>query len=151
MHKYQFKTQEFGVVDNEFHLLRNGFNYKRIKFSEINLIEIERGKEVNNWIIIFLLGLILVIPGIYVLINISRVFLYDDYTARQMWGILMLLFMPVVGGYFIYSSLQMTTVLRIYYNGNLSKRFTLRALVKNGDIENFKRFIRENKTCVVIS
>lgn len=144
MQRYQFKTQQFGITGDEIHLLRNGFNYEQIKFSEINTIVIEEGREINNWLLILLLGIVLVIPGIYVLVNIGNVWNYENYKARQMWGILMLLLMPVTGGYFIFNALQMSVIFRIRYRGGRSKRYSLREIQKSGELESFKKFIRIN-------
>jgi hypothetical protein len=85
MGQYYFRTKEFGVTDKGIHLLRGGFNYETIAFAQIHKLEIRRGKELNNWFAILVIGLILFTPGIYFAISVINILVHGDispYGAR---------------------------------------------------------------------
>ena len=142
MGHYYFKTNEFGVTDRGIHLLRSGFNYETIDFAQIHKLEIETGKELNNWLAILVIGLILLAPGIYFAINVINVLVHGDispYGAR----IALLLFIPLVGVYFIYASLQTGTILKLYYGRDKKNKFPLRQIVREKRMDDFKLLMRD--------
>lgn len=55
---YVFKTREFAISDLGFHLLRSGYCHKTVPFSGIKEVQIERGFEIHNWLVILILGLL---------------------------------------------------------------------------------------------
>jgi uncharacterized membrane-anchored protein len=100
---YYLKTQEFGISSDGIHLLRSGFNYKTIAFSEIMKIKIEKGKELHNWWLVLILGASLVGLGVYLSLGTIKILIQGDLSPRHARMILLLL-VPVIGGYFIYNS-----------------------------------------------
>jgi hypothetical protein len=98
MATYLFETSEFGVSDSGIHLLRSGFNYQTIRWTEINSIKIEKGKELHNWAIILMLGLVIFIVGIYLSIRTIDILIHKDNAVRNAKMILFLL-IPCVGAY----------------------------------------------------
>ena len=65
MDNYYFESREFGVSDKGIHLLRSGFNYETIEFSQVDSLTIGRGKELNNWLAILVIGLALLTAAAY--------------------------------------------------------------------------------------
>jgi hypothetical protein len=59
MEEYYFKTRDLGVSITGLHLIRNGFNYKTYRYSDISSFEIGRGKEIKNWIVLLIVGTVL--------------------------------------------------------------------------------------------
>lgn len=142
MINYNFKTKEFGISDRGIHLLRSGFNYKTINFSEINNIQIERGKELHNWWVIFIIGAALIVFGVYLSVGTIRA-LIDGNIAPYHSRMIILLFIPVVGGYFVYNSLQTGLVLKIYCADGNKDMFPLGEIVKNKKMKEFKIYLAD--------
>ena len=46
--QYLFEAEKFGLSEESIHLLRNRFNYKSIRLTEIDSIYIEDGKDLKN-------------------------------------------------------------------------------------------------------
>jgi hypothetical protein len=136
MNKYAFQTKEFRLTDDGIHFLRSGFSYKTIRFKEIDRADIKKGKELNNWIFIFIMGIMLIIPGIWLALNLITAFLADDLNISHATMVISFL-IPLVGGYFIFSSLQTGTILQIYYGDDKSYKFSLREIVSDNRIKEF--------------
>jgi len=137
---YKFKTEQFGLTEKGVHFLRKGYNYQTVDYSQINYAEIRKGKELKNWFIIFLLGTLMVIAGVFITIPIVEAFQKGDMSGRQV-RIVLLLFIPVVGGYFVYSSLQTGTILKINYGSDKKSRFSLNTVLINNEMTDFKIFL----------
>ncbi|UZR97838.1 hypothetical protein [Chondrinema litorale] len=58
--EYIFESDFFAISDQGIHLLRNRYNYKTLDFKEIEQVILEEGKLVNNWILLYTIGLIAV-------------------------------------------------------------------------------------------
>ena len=142
MNKYSFQTKEFGLTDDGIHFLRSGFNYKTINFKDIQRADIKKGKELNNWIIIFIIGTILIIPGIWVSIKLIDVFINSELKPVQA-RMALFFFIPFVGGYFIYSSLKTGTVLQIYYGDHKSDKFSLKDIINDNRIKEFTLVMKD--------
>jgi hypothetical protein len=139
---YKFKAEQFGLTDKGVHFLRRGFNYQTVDYSEINYAEIRNGKVLRNWFLIFLLGLILLIPGIYMSVPIIEAIQTYDLSTRQV-RIVLYLFIPLIGGYFVYSSLQTGTIFIINYGPNKNFSFSLIWISKKNEMNFFKEFLRD--------
>ena len=124
MTNYNFKTREFGISNRGIHLLWSGFNYKTINFSEIKNIQIEQGKELNNWWIILIIGATLIVFGVSLSVGTIRA-LIEGNVAPHHARMILLLLIPVVGGYFVYNSLQTGLVLKIYCTNGKKDTFPL--------------------------
>ena len=140
MMEYLFQTSEFGVSDTGMHFLRSGFNYQTIGWKEINSMKIEEGKELHNWMIIFLIGVVILVFGIYLSIRTIDILLHKAMAVRNAKMILFLL-IPCVGAYFVYNSLQTSTVLRINYFGGKKYKFSLKEIIREGRLTEFTSFM----------
>ena len=139
---YKFKTEEFGLTDYGVHFLRKGYNYQTVDYSQINFAEIRKGKELKNWFIIFLIGALILVAGVFIAIPIIEAFQRGDISTRQV-RIVLLLFIPFVGGYFVYSSLQTGTILNINYGADKKSRFSLNRFLKNNEMTDFKLLLAD--------
>jgi hypothetical protein len=129
MTSYNFETREFAVSDAGIHLLRDRYNYRTIRFSEIKQIVIGKGKETPNWIGAFMLGTAI----IYAAIDFSMI-TFDGFISGNgnMWQVQMFVFLLLIGcagGCFVYSSLQQGLILRISYANGKRDRFPLREII----------------------
>ena len=142
MNKYYFKTSEFGVSDNGLHLLRSGFNYKTISYLDIKRAGIVKGKELNNWLIIFLIGLVILLAGLFLTIRVIDLLMTDQVT-RGRWRLGYLCLMPIGGGYFIYQSFQTGLLLKLELTDNKTIKFPLKDIVKDGRLGEFEKLFKE--------
>src|ERR1044072_5920717 len=142
MTNYQFQTNEFGISNDGIHLLRSGFNYETIGFSEISKIKIERGREIHNWFLVFIIGAVLIIGGVYLSIQTIKILIEGNVAPRNARMIFILL-IPVVGGLFVYNALQTGTVLKIEYSNGKKDMFPLRIISKEKKLNEFKAFLRD--------
>jgi hypothetical protein len=140
MSTYYFQTNEFGVSDNGIHLLRSGFHYKTIPWHEVNSVRIEKGNELHNWWVIFLLGTVLLAVGCYLSFQTIDILINKEYPARIV-KMLMFLQIPCVGIYFVYNSLKTGTILRIKYGSNKEEKFALREIIKENRLAEFKSLL----------
>ena len=129
MSTYNFETREFAVSDAGIHLLRDRYNYRTIRFSEINQITIEKGKETPNWIGAFMLGTAI----LYAAVDFSMITIYNfisgNVDTRQVHMFVFLLLFGCAGGCFVYSSLQHGVVLRISYKNGKRDKFPLKEII----------------------
>lgn len=142
MTNYYYKTQEFGVTDNGIHLLRSGFHYETISFSQIQKLEIKKGKELNNWVVILVIGLFMLLPGLYISSKIIDVILYGDTNVRGARMIL-LIFIPMIGAYFIYRSLRTGPILVIKYGLNEYRKFPIQSIADEQQLDNFALLLKD--------
>jgi hypothetical protein len=61
---YKFTTDQFGFTDSSFHVLRSNYPVSKHELAEVDTITITRGKQVGNWVLLLVLGLVLVAAGI---------------------------------------------------------------------------------------
>src|SRR5688572_30040599 len=129
MKSYHFQTNEFGISDTGIHLLRSGFNYKTINFSEVNRIKIEKGREIHNWLLVFIIGTVLIVFGMYLSIGTIKVLIEGNIKPRDA-GMILFLFIPLVGGFFVYNSVQTGIVLKLDYADGVKDMFPLKEITK---------------------
>jgi hypothetical protein len=140
MTTYNFKTSEFGLSTDGVHLFRSDFNYKTIRFSEIKRIKIEKGKELHNWWLVFLLGAALIGLGVYLSLGTIKILIEGDISPRHARMILLLL-IPVAGGYFVYNSLQTGLILKIECVDGERDMFPLKDIIKKQKLKELKVFL----------
>ena len=143
MTNYYFETREFAFSDTGIHLLRSGFNYETIEFSQIHSLTIDRGKELNNWILIFLIGLALVSFSVYYSLRLLSIIDNKDVDVIYIEEILIPLIPFMFGGYCLYSSTRNGPILRIKTIKNKADKFSLNELEKDNKLRPFQDFLRE--------
>jgi hypothetical protein len=143
MINYFFETREFGVSDNGIHLLRSGFNYATIEFNQVDSLTIERGKELNNWIVILIIGLALVTLSVYYSLRLFNIIDNNEVKVIYIEEILIPLIPFMLGGYCLYSSTRNGTILRITTINNRANKFPLKELEKDNKGRAFQDFLKE--------
>ena len=132
MTSYNFEAREFAVSDAGIHLLRDRYNYRTIRFSEIKRIVVGKGKETPNWIGAFMLGTAILYAAVdFSMITIDG-FISGNANAGQLKMLVFLLLIGCAGGCFVYSSLQQGVILRISYGNGKRDRFPLREIIMQG-------------------
>jgi hypothetical protein len=137
MNNYLFQSTEFAVSDNGIHLLRSGFNYKTIRWSEVDSIKIRKGKELNNSWVIFLLGLILLTAGVYLTIRTVDILVHKEHAERYIKMLLFLL-IPVIGVYFVYNSMRTGIIMSVNYAADKKEMFPLNEIIRQNRLNEFK-------------
>ena len=138
MTNHYFTTREFRVTDKGIELLRYGFNYRTIEFRQIIEIEIKKAKELNNWVGVLTLGMVLLVGGLYICLGIANVLL-NEFSPRMM----MFSLVPVAGAYTIYASLQTGTVLRVKYDNGATHKYLLEEIIKENKLDDFKKLMKD--------
>jgi hypothetical protein len=141
MTNYLFQTSEFGVSDKGIHLLRSGFNYETIHWKEIDAAKIEKGRELRNWLLVFILGAALLALGLYLSYRTVDVLGTDPHPERLV-KMLQFTLIPFIGAYFVYTSLRTGALLRISYQ-NKRDTFLLKELAKQERLGEFKSLLNE--------
>jgi hypothetical protein len=137
--KYHFQTEEFGISDEGIHLFRSGYNYETILYPDIQQVRVYRGKELNNWLVILLIGLGICISGILLTYRFSQVIFEDNGDpSRYRSGLVALI--PIFGGFFIYNSFRTGVMLQID-TLTKTKRLPLREISKAGVLKEFQFFL----------
>ena len=78
MTPYKWETDQFVLSDTGIHLLRSRFNYETIPLSSVEKLSIARGKQVNNWLILFVFGLVLTGFGLFTAIKVIYEYFFAD-------------------------------------------------------------------------
>lgn len=140
---YQFETREFGISEKGIYFLRNRYNYKTVEFKKIERLIIERGKELNNWFLILIVGLILVFFSLYYSLKLFQVFNNDEINRIYIEEILIPVLPLMLGGYCIYASTKNCTILRIITIDKKGKKFPIKEIERKGELKVFTEFLKD--------
>jgi hypothetical protein len=145
--KYEFETAEFGVSQEGIHLLRNRFNYKSYNYRDIDKIEIAKGHLINNWWIVFVIGLALITSTLFYSYN-----LYLDVVEVRVPRLYIEAFaLPVIplflGFYCLWASLRKGETIQIVHNGKTSS-LPLVTLKKDNQLEAFERYLKAQEKLI---
>jgi len=140
--RYDFETAEFGIDQIEFHLLRNGYNYKSYLLSDIKSVEIKKGPEIANWFIVLILGLGLLGFAFYTIFGLWR-FFNSSATRISIQQIILPLFPLLIGIYCTITALKRTRII-VFHFASAKKSFPLTKLIKSKKDKEFIDFVRTN-------
>lgn len=144
MADYKFETDQFGITENKIYLLRSRFNYETIDFGVVDKIVIANGRQVNNWVVIFLMGLLLVGFGLFTAIKVIYEFFFaNNFTHFYMEQFLIPVLPLFVGVFSLYFSLKIAPVVTIVFN-NRAKRLPIEQLKKLNKLSEFIEFLEKN-------
>ncbi|MBK8367190.1 MAG: hypothetical protein IPL10_07160 [Bacteroidetes bacterium] len=141
---YKFETDQFGISDTGIHLLRSGYNYETIEFSNMDELSILKGRQISNWALALMFGLLLVSVGLYVLYHV----LYEYFIGNRIHIFHVEQFaFPVIpliiGTYTIFVALKNGLVLKALI-GNKTLNFPIDKLSKQSQIDEFIVFLNTN-------
>lgn len=143
--EFLFQTTEFAMSEYSFHFLRNRFNYKTIDSAEISEVILERGRQVNNWLIILLVGIGLVTISLYYSLKLFY-YMTDDSSSGPIF--IESFVIPVIpmflGIYSLYISLKTGARLKVIFNDNKSKHFPLAKEKKDGKIDSLIQTLKSS-------
>jgi hypothetical protein len=119
MSAYLFEN--LALSENSVHFLRNRYCYQKYYFEDIELITLKRGKSINNWPLLLLLGVILSMVGlglclVFVLLLVSGK-LFDSGRLLIPATTLSGLFLGWLGTLIIRQSLKTTFILVVQVPG----------------------------------
>ena len=66
-----------GVSGTGIHLLRSRYNYKTIEFKSVSEIYSREGRQIKNWLLALIIGIALVLAGIYTVWNVLYNYFYS--------------------------------------------------------------------------
>lgn len=142
MNEYNFETREFGLSDKGIHLLRSRFNYETIEFSHIDTVTIEKGKELNNWFVILVIGLGLLAFAAYYSWRIFQIIVNREVSVISMEEVLVPLIPFMLGGYCVYSSTRNGTIMRVRTRKYATNKFPLKEIEEKGQLEQLQQFLQ---------
>ena len=68
-----------GVSGTGIHLLRSRYNYKTIEFKSVSEIYSREGRQIKNWLLALIIGIALVLAGIYTVWNVLYNYFYSTW------------------------------------------------------------------------
>jgi hypothetical protein len=142
MNAYKFETSDLGISDEGLHLLRSGYNYKTLPFTDIYSIKLSKGRLTKNWKASFIFGSLLLLLGIY---SATRLFVFFNSPGGgsiYIQEVLIPLFPFLTGVYCLYISLQKGEVLVAEVKGK-KETFPVTAIEKKGELPDLKNFLQE--------
>ena len=144
MNPYKFTTSEFDISETGIHLLRSNFNYKTINFKDITLVEIKKGKLINNWILILVLGTVLIAFSLYCVFKLVIAFNTDSVRHIFIEQIILPVLPLLLGGFCIYSSVRNGMIISIRNNGK-DTSYPIEDIIKKNEYEDFIAYLKLNK------
>jgi hypothetical protein len=138
---YLFQTDQFAVSEKGIHLLRNGYNYRAFAFPEIEQMEITRGKEMRNWILILFIGIVL--TGFALSYTLFIFWVYQRPQARIDYRLVAVPVIPyLLGIYSFFVAFRKGSIL-ILKAGNFRDRFPLRQIEEQKKIGELTAFLQK--------
>lgn len=145
MPDYHYQTREFGLSEEAVHLLRNSYNYKSYKYSDIANITIGKGKGIKNWMVVLVIGIALVLFAIWYTLGIFGIISNKEVRVIYIEEIIVPLFPFLVGFYCIYVSTKTETVVRLKMTDNKVDSLPLKEIEKSGKLSDFQDFLENRR------
>lgn len=142
MAKYTFESDYFGISENSFHLLRNRFSYKTYSNREVVGVILEEGRLINNWLVIFVIGVLLTVLSIFYVLRMYQMLQANELSHIYIEQIVAPIMVCLIGGYCIYSSMKKGLTLRVGFVDGKKKRFPLDKVKKRGQLDALKQAIK---------
>jgi len=139
---YDFEGTDFALSSRGIHLLRSRYNYKTIEYENVQKAVIERGTEIHNVIVAFVLGVGLVTFAFFQTLYIIR--LFNDPNAHTIYieSIVLPLLPALIGSYLIYIAIKKRPIL-IIKSGKMKQKLRLREFIRNNKIEDLKNYLSQ--------
>jgi hypothetical protein len=143
MNLYQFETDQLGISETGFHLLRNRFNYETIDFNAISQISLEKGRQIKNWLPTLFVGALLFAFGLFTAIKVVYEFFFADNFHHFYIEQFALPVIPLfLGAYSIYVSLKTGYVLKITSHDDNVRVIPIEELNKKSEIAALELFLK---------
>ena len=142
MNTYDLEATDFSLSAEGIHLLRSRYNYKTIKYHEIDKATVKRASEYKNTVLCLVLGIILAAFAIFQIIYVFQ--LLTNPHVRVIYVELILL--PILPGffgiYFIYIATRKGPVM-IIEAGNKKYKLRLKDLMRDNKINYIVNYLSE--------
>jgi len=115
MMSYGFETPEFGLDENGLHRLRSRFVFETIPYPQMQQAEVKRGKSVQNWVLLLIVGVCCLAIAVFVAYRILD-FLFDDTPTNlhiEVHEVAIPIFPAFIGVSAIWQALKETDILEI--------------------------------------
>jgi hypothetical protein len=142
MKTYKFETNQFGISEAGIHLLRSRFNYETIAYKDIDEIRIERGRQVNNWVILLVLGWSFLIAGsVFGYKLLYEFFLGNSVSVFYFEQFLVPVIPIMLGVYMVGSSLKVGWNIKVITKDR-SKSLSIEEIKKKTELNEFLNFLK---------
>ena len=139
--QYLYQTNQFGLSGQALFFLRSGFAYKTIPMDDIDSIELRDGKDLRNWLLVFLIGIALTAYAIFDCWNIYRILTDPQVHHVEIFRLIVPVIPLLLGCYSIVIALRKTKVLIV--TGKKSRHYlSLREIIKQKQFKSFTDHLR---------
>lgn len=142
--KYLFETEQFGLSHDSIHLLRSRYNFKTYNNSEISQISIQKGRAINNWLFVLILGMGMLIFSIYYSYKFYLLLTSDQNLHLYVEQFVIPVLPLMLGTYSIFQALRTCPVFKIALGNGKTKTLTLEKALKEDQLENLKQILTES-------
>lgn len=139
--EYVFETRQLGISEEGFHLLRNRFNYQTIEYTDAIQVTIQRGKEVNNWVLLLIFGVAVLSFSIYYTAALMVAWINHEINHIYVEEIVVPVLPALIGAYCIFAAFRKGTII-IIKTGSQTHRYPLRDLVDSKKLTELRNFLR---------
>ena len=113
MANYLFQNRDFGITELGIHLLRNGYNYKTLSFSDISSVEITRGNVLKNRMLLMIIGSGMLLFACY---HFFRIYIFFNTAVGESFNVEEILIpfsLLTLGTYILYASFKQELILKV--------------------------------------
>lgn len=144
MNNYLIETREFGLSDKGIHLLRSRFNYQTIDYNAIDELVIEKGKELNNWALLLVIGLGLLLFSFWYSFRLFKILDRSEVRVIYIEEIIVPVIPFLAGLYFMYSSNRNGITMKARTKGTWQKKLSLADIEKDKNMDKLTSILRDN-------
>jgi len=137
---YLFQSRYFAISAQGIHLLRSGYNYKTVTFSEVSSMEVRKGHELKNWVFVMIIGILL--AG-YALFDIFQIYqLFNNPTIHRVYieRMLIPIFPLALGLYSIWIASRKSWILLV--KSKQGQHLSLKEYVEKNTFNEFVESLR---------
>ena len=142
MSSYDFEATDFALSNKGVHLLRSGYNYTTIEYESIEKATIKRGPEINNVVLVFVLGIGLVAYALFQSLYVLGLFKNPDVRVIYIESIVLPVLPGLLGFYLIYIATKKGPIL-IIETSKTKQKLRLRDLIKSNKMEDLRNYLSQ--------
>lgn len=147
MSTYKFRNEHLAVDDNKIHFLRNKYAYDNVDFKSINEIVFKKGRSINNWVLLLVIGVVLFISGIIFSKNLFLIMFGDESTTIYIESIFTSVVLIIIGFILVIKAMKTEKIIEINFQ-NKTKKFAVKSFEKTNQLDDLLYFLSTNSTLV---
>ena len=132
MNTYDFEATDFALSTQGVHLLRSGFNYKTVQYTEIDKATIKRAREIKNVFLSMIFGTCLLVFAILQIMFVIGLFKNPNVHKIYIESIILPLLPGLFGIYLLYIANKKGLIL-IIETGSKIRKLRLSDFVKDNN------------------